>query len=67
MLAGIISLIALIYSLYTFYLGVTMMKKVPAEKAVPYTLVVIVCVIVLGALLGMVMRATTYGGMAMGT
>ena len=61
MLAGVISLIALIYSLYTFYLGVTVMKKVPVEKAVPYTLVVIVCVIVLGALLGS--AATMVGGM----
>lgn len=63
MLAAIISLIALIYSLYTFYLGVTVMKKVPAEKAVPYTLVVIVCVIVLGVLLGSLMRMTMVGGM----
>jgi Yip1 domain len=66
MLAGIISLIALIYSLYTFYLGVTVMKKVPAEKAVTYTVVVILCVILLGALLGSLMRMTMFGGMATG-
>ena len=52
--------------LYTFYLGVTAMKKVPQEKAVTYTVVVVVCVLVLGAVIGGVMRMTTYGGMPMG-
>jgi hypothetical protein len=65
MLAGVISLIALIYSLYTFYLGVTVMKKVPEEKAVTYTVVVVLCVVVLSALVGSALRATMFGGMGM--
>lgn len=66
MLAGILSLIALIYSLYTFYLGVTVMKKVPQEKAVTYTVVVVLCVMVLGAVIGFLLRTTLYSGMPMG-
>jgi Yip1 domain len=62
-LFGLLSLVALIYSLYTFYLGVTVMKKVPAEKAVTYTVVVVVCVIVLGVLIGSVMQMTAFGSM----
>ena len=63
MLAGLFGLVALVYSLYTFYLGVTVMKKVPAEKAVTYTVVVVLCVIVLGALIGSVLQLTMYGNM----
>ena len=59
-LAGLLSLVALIYSLYTFYLGVTVMKKVPSEKVVTYTVVVVVCIIVLGALVGSVLNMTMY-------
>jgi Yip1 domain len=66
MLAGLLSLLALIYSLYTFYLGVTVMKKCPQEKAVAYTVVVVVCVLVLGAVVGGVLRSTLYGGMTVG-
>ena len=63
MLAGLFGLVALVYSLYTFYLGVTVMKKVPAEKAVTYTVVVVLCVIVLGALIGSLLQLTMYGNM----
>jgi Yip1 domain len=62
---GLLVLIALIYSLYTFYLGVTTMKKCPQEKAVGYTVVVILCMLVLGAIVGALMRATMYGGVPM--
>jgi Yip1-like protein len=36
-----------IYSLYLFYLGLPVLMKVPADKAVPYIVVVVVSVIVL--------------------
>jgi hypothetical protein len=52
---GLIGLLALIYALYTFYLGAPVLKKCTQEKAVAFTIVVIVCVIVLGALIGMVL------------
>jgi len=52
---GLLSLLALIYTLYTFYLGAPVLKKCTQEKAVGFTIVVIVCGIVLGALIGLVL------------
>ena len=64
-LGGLLSLLAAIYTLYTFYLGVSVMKKCPQEKAVVYTLVVVVCGIVLAAVVGSLMMSTMFGGMGM--
>ena len=64
-LAGILILLAALYSLYTLYLGITVLKKCPQDKAVPYTLVVVVCVVVLFAILGSLVTSTMFGGMAM--
>ena len=64
-LGGLLSLLAAIYALYTFYLGVPVMKKCPQEKAVAYTLVVVVCGIVLTALVGSLLMSTMFGGMGM--
>jgi hypothetical protein len=61
-LAGILILLAALYSLYTFYLGISVMKKCPQDKAVPYTLVVVVCGIVLGAIIGSLMTSAMFGG-----
>jgi Yip1 domain len=66
LLGGLLSLVALCYALYTFFLGVPAMKKCPADKAVPYTVVVVVCVLVLGAIIGALMRAMFWGGVGMG-
>ena len=62
-LAGILMLLAALYSLYTFYLGISVMKKCPQDKAVPYTLVVVVCEIVLFAIIGGLMSTAMFGGM----
>jgi len=62
-LAGILILLAALYSLYTFYLGITVMKKCPQDKAIPYTLVVVVCEIVLFAVIGGLMSTAMFGGM----
>ena len=59
------SLLAALYTLYTFYLGVTVMKKCPHEKAVPYTIVVVICGIVLGAIVGSLVMSTMFGGATM--
>lgn len=59
---GIIGLLAVIYSFYTFYLGVPVLKKCPPEKAVGYTIVVVLCGIVLGVVLGGVLMSTILGG-----
>jgi hypothetical protein len=50
--AGIIGLLAGLYSFYTFYLGVPTMKKCPQDKAAGYTIVVVLCGIVLSVVLG---------------
>ena len=54
-LGGLIGLVALIYSLYTFYLGAPALKKCSQDKAVVFTVVVVVCGIVLGAVIGLVL------------
>ena len=61
---GIVGLVAAIYSLYTFYLGAPVLKKCTTDKAVGYTLVLVVCVIVLWVLLGFVLLGGLFGGMA---
>jgi hypothetical protein len=59
---GIIGLLAGIYSLYTFYLGAPPVKKCPAEKAVGYTIIVLICNIVLFWLLGLMVLPMMLGG-----
>jgi hypothetical protein len=46
-LGGIVGLLAGLYSIYTFYLGAPPIKKCPADKAVAYTIIVLICNIVL--------------------
>ena len=59
-------LLASIYTFYTFFLGLPAMKKCPGDKAVAYTLVVVVCGFVVGALLSGVLMSTMVGGSMMG-
>lgn len=61
---GVLTLVAALYSLYLLYLGVPGMMKVPQEKALPYTAVLVVCAIVLGVAFGAVMGIVS-GGPAM--
>jgi hypothetical protein len=67
-LVGIISLIGGLYSLYLLYLGLPRLMKAPAEKAVPYTVSVIVAAIVLYLIIGFVtaslIRMVGVGAMA---
>jgi hypothetical protein len=59
-LAGIFSIIPLLailgiaglYSLYLLYTGLPVLMKTPDDKAVPYTVVVIIIAIVLGIIVG---------------
>ena len=64
-LGGLLSLLAALYTLYTFYLGIAVMKKCPQEKAVRYTIVVVVCGIVLGVIVGGLVMSTLFGGATM--
>jgi len=64
--AGILGLIAAVYSWYTFYVGVPVMKGCPPEKAVGYTIVVVICGVLLGALLASVLISLVIGGSMVG-
>jgi hypothetical protein len=59
--------VGLIYSFYLFYLGVPVLKKSTSDKVVPYTILVVVCAIVLMYLLGLLARLLGLGfGMGAG-
>jgi len=51
---GVFTLIATIYAIYTFFLGAPVLNKSSVDKAVPFTIVVVLCGIVLGLLAGYV-------------
>jgi hypothetical protein len=66
-IGGIIGLIGAVYAFYTFYLGVAVMKKCPPDKAVAYTIVVVICGLLLGfALAGALMSVLGIGMMGLG-
>ncbi len=54
---GILVLLAGLYSLYLIYLGLPKLMKAPEDKAVPYTVVVVVCAIVLSVIAGSLSQA----------
>jgi hypothetical protein len=56
---GIFGLLAL-YGLYLMYLGLPVLMKAPQEKALVYTVVVVICTIVLVVVLGII-QATIFG------
>ncbi|HEY2863094.1 MAG TPA: Yip1 family protein [Casimicrobiaceae bacterium] len=66
-LGGVIGLIAAIYAWYTFYLGVPVLKKSPPDKAIGYTVVVVLCAIVLAIVLGGVLMSAFFGAAMAGT
>jgi len=64
----LIVLVGLIYGFYLFFLGVPVLKKSTPEKAVPFTIVVVISAIVLMYLLGMIARSLGFGfGMGAGS
>lgn len=65
-LGGIIALLATIYAWYTFYLGVPVLKKCPQDKAIGYTIVVLICGILLGVVLAGFLMSMVLGGGVMG-
>ncbi len=54
-----------LYGLYLLYLGVPALMKVPRERALPCTVVVIVAAIVIYLLIGVVAGAVTFDGHVM--
>jgi hypothetical protein len=54
MLGYLLSFVATIYAFYTFFLGAPILGKSAADKAIPFTLVVILCAIVIAFLAGFI-------------
>lgn len=67
-LGGLIAFAAWLYSIYLLYTGLPVMMKAPAEKAVGYTVVIIIAAILLWLLVSFVIGTITamamVGGMA---
>ena len=61
---GLLVLLAAIYGLYLLYLGLPRLMKCPQEKAVGYTVVVVLCAIVLTVVIGLVGGAIAASGLA---
>ena len=58
---AVIALIGLAYSLYLFFLGAPVLGKTTPEKALPFTIVVVICAIVAMYLLGLIARSIGLG------
>src|SRR4029453_3397942 len=65
-LGGLIGLLALIYTFYTCYLGMPALKKCPQDKAAGYTIVVVLCGIVLTVIVGGLLVTMVFGGGMLG-
>ncbi len=64
---AVIVLIGLVYAFYLFFVGAPVMKKSAVDKAIPFTIVVVISAIVLMYLLGMIARGLGIGfGMGAG-
>ena len=53
-IGGVISILGALYSLYLLFLGLPALMKPPSDKATTYTLVAIVCAVVVGVIIGAV-------------
>jgi hypothetical protein len=62
---SVLGILAALYGLYLLYLGLPRLMKCPPEKAVGYTVIVVVCAIVLTMVVGAV-GGVIAGGAAMG-
>lgn len=63
-LLGVLVLLASLYGVYLLYLGLPVLMKAPQDKALPYTVVVVVCAVLVGLVLGAVVGL--FAGMGMG-
>jgi len=60
---AVLGLLASLYGIYLLYLGVPTLIKVPQDKAVPYTVVLVICAIVASVISGAVIAAVSSIGM----
>jgi hypothetical protein len=63
---GIIGVLAALYGLYLLYLGLPVLMKAPEEKAISYTLVVIIVGIIVTWVIFAVITALGFGAAGMG-
>jgi hypothetical protein len=65
---GIIAFLAGLYGLYLLYLGLPVLMRNPPDKSIGYTIVVVICAIVLMFILGLVTAGLmgVFGGGALG-
>ena len=61
---GILGIFAALYCIYLLYLGLPRLMKSPEDKAIPYTIVVLVCAVVLFIVMGLVSAMVVGTGMA---
>lgn len=64
---GVLALLAALYGLYLLYLGLPVLMKAPREKAVGYTVVVVLCAIVLTIVVSAISGIVGFAGGGMGT
>jgi hypothetical protein len=50
-LGGLVQFVAALYSLYVLYLGLPVLMKAPKDKAPGYTVVVVICAIIVGVMI----------------
>ena len=62
---SILAVVAALYGLYLLYLGLPLLMKAPKDKAVGYTVVVVICAIVLAIVVGVIGGIVGFGGGAM--
>ena len=60
---SLLGLLGALYSLYLLYLGLPVLMKTPPEKALAYTIVVIVCGIVISVIIGWISSMLLAGSM----
>jgi hypothetical protein len=71
LLGMLVLLGAAIYACYTFFVGAAVLNRCAPDKAIPYTIVVLLCAIVLSYILRLTVggigysAATTLSGMGM--
>ena len=63
-LGSLLSLAAGVYTLYLFYLGAPTLRKCTTDKAVVFTIVYVLCAIVVGVLLSWVLLGVTGAGLS---
>lgn len=64
-LGALLVLVAVIYSFYTFYLGAPVLRKATPEKAAGFTIVVVICGLVLGFVVSGLLLSMIFGGAMM--